>query len=786
MTIPKKPLSRRLLRLSPWGFSAVLAVCAGCFSSNDRIGDPYFAETESKANVYAKQAQVGILKIAVMPFKASNELIGSSVADMAVTELLRTQKYQLVERGQMAKVLSETELAMAGLSDSKAVETAKMLGAEAVVIGTVDEYGTQAKGGDTYAVVGLSIRLINCANGKIIWSADLAKIAEDEDIPLATHARDVVHELVSGLYQNFTGQSGTLPPAAPEGVTVSEMGLREAVVEWTKPDHPAKYRVERAIAQDGPFTPVADVNATDGRFVDKGDALKDATVYYYRIVGISKTGSASDPSQVVETMTAPPPDPPTKVMAGAPSSRCVALTWKSPKSDGVVSYKIERAGAKTVWKEVGNSNFTGFRDGGVKGCDIADSTVYRYRVFAVNRVGATSAPSQEVEVKTLPPPAVVADFTAVTNQVRCVPLSWKANQEKDVTGYELERAEDGGFSRLEDLKAGDTTFLDGGKDPGKLEDDHVYRYRIRAVNSVGSCGEWTSIQARTRPLPPAPKGVEVESGLPRSVRVKWTKSPDEKVTGYIVERTEANDLSWKKVEEISGRDTTKLYDRNGAAEDAITGKLKDGTEYIYRVIAVNTAEAKSAPSAEARAVTKPAPKAPRGAKATTDIAGKVKITWDKNDEPDVVEYKVEMQSMGGLIWRELASVKNGCAAEESGLGNGEERRYRIMAIDANTHESEWSAVVSGKSRPQPDPPRALRAVRDGGRYKLTFTPPRDGMTAFKIYRKKFIGSELIKSVKTCEATIDAPPQGETIDIVVTAVDECGLESEHSEKENVGQ
>ena len=125
------------------------ALVLGCASSSGRIGDPYFASVKSKANVYARQSQAGILKIAVMPFKASTELIGSSVSDMVVTELLRTQKYQLVERGQMSKVLGEAELAMAGLSEAKAVEAAKMLGAEAVVIGTVDEYGTQAKGGDT-------------------------------------------------------------------------------------------------------------------------------------------------------------------------------------------------------------------------------------------------------------------------------------------------------------------------------------------------------------------------------------------------------------------------------------------------------------------------------------------------------------------------------------------------------------------------------------------------------------------------------------------------------------
>ena len=60
----------------------LVACVAGCASSVG-VGDPYFVGTESKANMYARQAQSKVLKIAVMPFKASTELIGSSVSDMA-------------------------------------------------------------------------------------------------------------------------------------------------------------------------------------------------------------------------------------------------------------------------------------------------------------------------------------------------------------------------------------------------------------------------------------------------------------------------------------------------------------------------------------------------------------------------------------------------------------------------------------------------------------------------------------------------------------------------------
>ena len=59
------------------------------------------------------------------------------------------------------------------------------------------------------------------------------------------------------------------------------------------------------------------------------------------------------------------------------------------------------------------------------------------------------------------------------------------------------------------------------------------------------------------------------------------------------------------------------------------------------------------------------------------------------------------------------------------------------------------------------------------------------MTSFKIYRKKFIGADFVKSVTTPEAVVDAPPAGDKADYVVTAVDECGLESEQSEKVTIG-
>ena len=139
-------------------------------------------------------------KVAVMPFRAPVELAGASMSDLFATDLLYTHKYELVERSQMAQVLNESELSLAGLSTAKAMEVGNMLGADGVVIGTVDEYGTVAQRGRSYPVVGMSARLIDCATGKVVWSVDMAGRAESADVTLPQQARRVVHSMVGTLY----------------------------------------------------------------------------------------------------------------------------------------------------------------------------------------------------------------------------------------------------------------------------------------------------------------------------------------------------------------------------------------------------------------------------------------------------------------------------------------------------------------------------------------------------------------------------------------------------------
>ncbi|MCX6996236.1 MAG: hypothetical protein NTV49_03925, partial [Kiritimatiellaeota bacterium] len=244
-------MMKPLVRGGNLGWVTLAVLLLGCATPDEL----YFRDVHSRASVYVAPVPAAIHKVAIMPFKSPTELIGLSVSDLFVTEMLRAGRYELVERSQMAKVLSESELSLAGLSATKAAEVGNMIGADGVVIGTVDEYATVAQRGHPYPVVAISVRMIDCASGKVLWSADLARRADTKEITLPEQARRVTHELIAGLYQRWGVQTKiTRPPAgrAPPAVPVS-------------PDQPVGRMTPSGLTVSaGPPAPAAGFTASSG------------------------------------------------------------------------------------------------------------------------------------------------------------------------------------------------------------------------------------------------------------------------------------------------------------------------------------------------------------------------------------------------------------------------------------------------------------------------------------------------------------------------------------------
>ena len=119
-----------------------------------------------------------IKKVAVMPFGnlTNDKFAGDRVRNLFVTELLSTGTIDVVELGELLKIL-ETE----GIRTTDSVSTdiaqkiGKNLGVQAVILGSVDQYGTVRTGQSSYPEVGVTVRMLEVETGTIIWTASYTK-----------------------------------------------------------------------------------------------------------------------------------------------------------------------------------------------------------------------------------------------------------------------------------------------------------------------------------------------------------------------------------------------------------------------------------------------------------------------------------------------------------------------------------------------------------------------------------------------------------------------------------
>lgn len=115
-----------------------------------------------------------LYKIAILPFDdgsiedrwwGGDWDVGKGVSNQLVTELLKTNKFRLIEREQIDKVLEEQDFGSNGRADSKsAAQIGKILGVQFLVMGRVTEFSLKSTGISGLSVspnVGLGVKSTN-------------------------------------------------------------------------------------------------------------------------------------------------------------------------------------------------------------------------------------------------------------------------------------------------------------------------------------------------------------------------------------------------------------------------------------------------------------------------------------------------------------------------------------------------------------------------------------------------------------------------------------------------
>ena len=106
--------------------------------------------------------------------------------DVFVTELVKSGKFRVIDREQLAAIMQEKNLALSGdLDPSTAMQMGKLIGCQYFLTGAVTEYGNTDVGGHGFGisagkrkfVAAMNARIIDTETGEILW-ADEARAEE--------------------------------------------------------------------------------------------------------------------------------------------------------------------------------------------------------------------------------------------------------------------------------------------------------------------------------------------------------------------------------------------------------------------------------------------------------------------------------------------------------------------------------------------------------------------------------------------------------------------------------
>lgn len=125
--------------------------------------------------------------------------VGQGMADMLVTELVKSGKYKVIERQEIDKILTEQKMGQTGLvTPESAAKVGQLLGVELAIIGSVTEFGHKKSdtGGrikgfglgvsSTAASVGIDVRFINTNTGEILAADNVREEESKKGLSVST------------------------------------------------------------------------------------------------------------------------------------------------------------------------------------------------------------------------------------------------------------------------------------------------------------------------------------------------------------------------------------------------------------------------------------------------------------------------------------------------------------------------------------------------------------------------------------------------------------------------
>ena len=426
------------------------------------------------------------------------------------------------------------------------------------------------------------------------------------------------------------------------------------------------------------------------------------------------------------------------------------LSWTAPTRDsnnneltGLTSFEIYRSRGN-------NTSFALLATVSSDQASYADTSVellttYFYAVRAVDQAGNAGPRSQPVSVTT-------KGFAAPRNVqaaagVQKITLTWAANTEPELTGYEILRYTDLTQATPDRIFSSVlTTYVDT-----PVTADQPFVYRVRAVGPSNVKSELSapvSAQAtESAPVLAAPRNVQATDGI-EYIAITWSANTEAELIGYRV-------LRYTDPAQTEAEATFTTVQTTYIDAEVVVGRT-----YVYRVQAIGSNNEESELSLFASAEVLPdnsPPATPSNFEAALASSGTaIELSWDaptKDRDINIltglagfVIYRLEVSSTdaSNVALTEIARVD---ATDEmyldTNLRSQTEYRYRISAIDHRGNESPPSPI---KTVTTTDlivvPPTNLQAEYNasGPAVGLSWTVP-DEFDSFRIQRAVLAAGE---------------------------------------------
>lgn len=135
-----------------------------------------------------QRTKIAVLDFAMIGEKLEPEGIGTILSEYFITSIVKSGRFEVVERAMLQKIIAEQKLSTTGLVDeSTASQLGKLLGVDVIITGSILKLRNS---------IDINARIINVQSGSIIAAED---ISADTD----KNYHDLVKQLTAKITQNF-------------------------------------------------------------------------------------------------------------------------------------------------------------------------------------------------------------------------------------------------------------------------------------------------------------------------------------------------------------------------------------------------------------------------------------------------------------------------------------------------------------------------------------------------------------------------------------------------------